>query len=684
MGKTTVALNLSMALSSRGLRVCLFDADMGLANVNIMLGAQPALNLYHVLYEDMSLRDIMFKAPLGLDIIPGGNGVPELTSIDSERLEELAGKFEPLADFDYIIVDTSAGIAPTNMAFLRAADMVVVIFTPEPTSITDGFAILKILNMNQYSGDLHILPNNFKSQKRADLITNKIMEASRTFLGRELKVLPPIMSSQKFPDSIIGQSPIMVNHPDSNGARDIMRVADKIRSMGYDSNGAGSGEYIHNVARYSSDKNLLKLVDKFTRKMAEKEEKRKSVEQKKKIEADPKKREPVSRDTPYRGNGNSAITAKNPEVMDISTTELEQKAAQAPSEKIVEPAPTPPMADRGAVERADETVEGLAPVEQAPVEKNPVAKMAVEPGRLSGAVFQEGPNPRIVELLENIVGKLEKNTQMIGKIEKEMESLSTAISHPGFSGSGNKSIPGGKNGAPGKHSGSLASDNTLLTGVKEYSIPGAADSAPLPEGAMYVTKNNPVNEIINKRGSKKFNAITDEELWIANELLRNEYITEDDFCKFADLRYRFDLEGKSYLGDILLRRKLITEEVLKEFLKINNNVYTKFCSVLRDQGLINKDQFQEIMDDKKSGEDIIAVISEHKVMSRDNFMKLFNSVSRSPKFGEWLVHNKYVGKSDVVDALREQGINSFEDYLIYNKLVSKDVLDSLKYKMELN
>ncbi len=673
MGKTTVALNLSMALSSRGLRVCLFDADMGLANVNIMLGAHPALNLYHVLYEDMSLRDIMFKAPLGLDIIPGGNGVPELTSIDSGRLEELAGKFEPLADFDFIIVDTSAGIAPTNMAFLRAADMVVVIFTPEPTSITDGFAILKILNMNQYSGDLHILPNNFKSQKRAGLIANKILDASKTFLGRELKVLPPIMNSQKFPDSIIGQPPIMVNHPDSNGARDIMRVADKIRTMGYNTNGAGAGEYIHKVARYSSDKNLLKLVDKFTKKMAEKEEKRKSEERKKKIEADRDRRETAMENTNYRGNGNSAANARNPEVMNISTAELEQKAMQASAENVIERKQAAPMdASHPAVEKVEEAV---APA--------PAAKEVIEAAHVYDSSPLEGQNPGIVDLLKNIVGTLEKNTEMIGKIEKGMESLSSAISRPGYAAPGNKNFPAGKKAWPGKPNGSSTNDNSFLTEVTEYSIPGAADGAPPAEGAMRVNKNI-VKEIMQKRGSKKFDTITNEELRIANELLRSEYITEDEFCKFAEIRYKFDMEGKNYLGDILVKRKLITEDVLKDFLRINNNVYTKFCSVLRDQGLINKDQFQEIMNDKKSDKDIIAVISEHKVMSRDNFMKLFNSVSRSPKFGEWLVHNKYVEKSDVVDALREQGINSFEDYLIYNKLVGRDVLDSLKYNMELN
>jgi len=268
VGKTSVALNLSIALQKLGFKVCLLDADLGLANVNIMLNAQPQLNLYHLLYDDKSLDDVMFDGPSGLKIIPGGNGIQELMSIDNESYEALARKFVKLADFDYLIVDTSAGISPSNIAFLRAADAVMIVFTNEPTSLTDGFAIIKILVANSFSGSLNIIPNMIKSSGAASQLVNKINSACRKFLNVKVGNLPAIAYDQKMPDSISAQIPVMEACPDCPSAKAIKKMARLIAASPAQSHSSKPGAFIRKVGRFSGDENLLNLVKVFVKKNA--------------------------------------------------------------------------------------------------------------------------------------------------------------------------------------------------------------------------------------------------------------------------------------------------------------------------------------------------------------------------------------------------------------------------------
>jgi len=268
VGKTSVALNLSIALQKLGFKVCLLDADLGLANVNIMLDAQPQLNLYHLLYDNKSLDDVMFDGPSGLKIIPGGSGIQELMSVDNESYEALARKFVKLADFDYLIVDTSAGISPSNIAFLRAADAVLIVFTNEPTSLTDGFAIIKILVANSFSGSLNIIPNMIKSSKASSQLVSKINGACKKFLNVKVGNLPPIAYDRKMPDSISSQIPVMEAYPDCPSARGIKKIAKLIAASPAQNNSSKPGDFIRKVGRFSGDENLLNLVKVFVKKNA--------------------------------------------------------------------------------------------------------------------------------------------------------------------------------------------------------------------------------------------------------------------------------------------------------------------------------------------------------------------------------------------------------------------------------
>jgi flagellar biosynthesis protein FlhG len=275
VGKTSVSLNLSIALSRLGKKVWLLDADMGLANINILLGVQPTLTLYHILFEGKTLEEVAFNGPSGVKIIPGGSGVQALTRPDKSVFKALSSAFSNLSsESDFLIVDTSAGISPENLAFSRAADAVLVIFTPEPTSLTDGFAVIKILCVNQYAGGIYLLPNMFDSEKSAAGTTEKVKEAAAKFLSRKLESLPPLLSDKAVVDAVIKQRPFMESGLASTASVRMGEIANQVVSIS-ESRGdkkTAPADYVLDVVDYAHDTNLLNLVKKVNEKRAEREE----------------------------------------------------------------------------------------------------------------------------------------------------------------------------------------------------------------------------------------------------------------------------------------------------------------------------------------------------------------------------------------------------------------------------
>lgn len=263
VGKTNVSLNLAIALCQAGKKVVVMDADLGLANINILLGAQPKLTFYHLLYEGASLNEVIFDGPSGLKILPGVSGVQELTNVDETMYAPLMRQFHELDRFDYMIVDTSAGIAAANMAFARAADTVIVVMTPEPTSMTDGFALIKILAANQYAGDLRVLPNMFEAQKAAEKSARRIDEAAKKFLNITIGSLPPVLKDKVVEKAVVNQKPFMDTSPKSIAAECMKKIAAQVSQWNSGDNTVRAAGFIKNVIRYANDKKLAELVEKY-------------------------------------------------------------------------------------------------------------------------------------------------------------------------------------------------------------------------------------------------------------------------------------------------------------------------------------------------------------------------------------------------------------------------------------
>lgn len=279
VGKTSVSLNLAIALNRMGKKTVVMDADLGLANINILLGVQPRLTFYHLLYEGASLGEVMLEGAPGVMIIPGVSGIQELTKVDESIYAPLMYQFHELDRFDYMIVDTAAGIAPSNVAFSRAADAVLVVLTPEPTSMTDGFALIKILANNRYSGDILALPNMFDSEKAAEKSMRRIDEAGRKFLNRSIEWLPPILRDAAVEEAVVRQKPFMESAPGSVAGKCVSEIAARVAAWNSGGDTVRAANFLNDVIGYANDQDLLEMVERYSQTLEKRRKEKKTREQ---------------------------------------------------------------------------------------------------------------------------------------------------------------------------------------------------------------------------------------------------------------------------------------------------------------------------------------------------------------------------------------------------------------------
>ncbi|MDD2585239.1 MAG: MinD/ParA family protein [Syntrophomonadaceae bacterium] len=227
VGKTTIAVNIAMAISSMGKKVVLMDADMGLANIDIMLGILPKYNLYHMIQGQKNIKDIIIPGPGDLMIIPGGSGIDELANIDQNQLQKLLteiGKID--GQYDYMIIDTGAGISKHVIAFLLAADDAIIITTPEPTSLTDAYGIIKTVHRRQsFAGNLYLVVNRVSSDAEGTLVAEKFKQVCTKFLNRDIALLGSVVNEPLIGEGIKQQQPFIRIYPKNSASRNMKSIA---------------------------------------------------------------------------------------------------------------------------------------------------------------------------------------------------------------------------------------------------------------------------------------------------------------------------------------------------------------------------------------------------------------------------------------------------------------------------
>ncbi|MCL6472899.1 MAG: MinD/ParA family protein [Firmicutes bacterium] len=233
VGKSNLVANLGIALAKRGRKVMLFDADLGLANIDVLFGINPKYHLKNLVDGDKSLQEILVKGPYSLKIVPGGSGIPELANLSDEQQQKLLESFSELErEYEITLIDTGAGISKDIISFVLAAREAIIITTPEPTAITDAYGMIKVLTQRDSGVDIKLVVNMVSDEKEGQDIANRIIMATKQFLGKRIEVLGYILSDPTVNISVVKQKPLVIGYPNSKASKCIMQIAEQIDKSG--------------------------------------------------------------------------------------------------------------------------------------------------------------------------------------------------------------------------------------------------------------------------------------------------------------------------------------------------------------------------------------------------------------------------------------------------------------------
>ena len=241
VGKTNLSVNLGVSMSKMGRQVVLLDADMGLANVDVLLGLRPEFNLSHVLAGKKTLSEIMLQGPAGLNIIPASSGVQKMSDLTNIEQSAIIHAFSEIdQNIDVLLVDTAAGISPSVVNFARACQDVIVVVCDEPTSLTDAYAFIKLLNRDYGINHFHVLSNMVRSMPQGQVLFNKLTKVTDRYLDVTLQYAGAVPFDEDLRKSVQKQSAVIESYPNSKAAiaiKDIARRIDnwpiKTQSDGY-------------------------------------------------------------------------------------------------------------------------------------------------------------------------------------------------------------------------------------------------------------------------------------------------------------------------------------------------------------------------------------------------------------------------------------------------------------------
>jgi MinD-like ATPase involved in chromosome partitioning or flagellar assembly len=229
VGKSNIAINSAITLAKRGARVCVLDADTGLANINILIGLAPQYTLEHLLSGEKTLSDITLAGPSGVDIIPGASGVATCVELASDQQRELLLLLEGLeSKYDYLLIDTGAGISATVLHFVGSSQMPIVVITPEPTSLTDAFSLLKVLHKSNFKRRVQVLVNMSPNISKANEIYKRFETAVDKYIGLRVGFIGAISLDQSIAAGVFKQSPVTLGNPSLSPCQDFNVVVDNV------------------------------------------------------------------------------------------------------------------------------------------------------------------------------------------------------------------------------------------------------------------------------------------------------------------------------------------------------------------------------------------------------------------------------------------------------------------------
>ena len=224
VGKSNLAVNLAVQLRKKGQRVLILDADFGLANIEIMFGVVPKHNLSSLLFQGKNIKEIISKGPMDIGFISGGNGVLGLNNLTRDQIMYLVKNISELNELaDVIIIDTGAGVSDQVLEFVLASPEVILVTTPEPSSLTDSYSVLKALyrspNFIQNGTTIHVVANRVQSIEDGQMVYNKLKSVVEQFLNGSINYLGMIPQDSDLERAVRQQKIVSIHEPNSNSAK---------------------------------------------------------------------------------------------------------------------------------------------------------------------------------------------------------------------------------------------------------------------------------------------------------------------------------------------------------------------------------------------------------------------------------------------------------------------------------
>lgn len=234
VGKTNLCVNLAIALGKLGKRVVIIDADMGMANVDILLGTSSRISLMNLVEPDVSLEDVLLRGPYGVSYISGGSGMEHASELNPVERATLFRKLSACADWaDLILIDTGAGIGKNVLDFIVAADEVLLVTTPEPTALTDAYAVMKGYSKIKDRPNLKLVVNRVYDEAEVDNVVAKLQGTADRFLGLKVYKMGYIYDDPALAKAVRNQVPILAANPDAVSSRCMASIAEGILRGGH-------------------------------------------------------------------------------------------------------------------------------------------------------------------------------------------------------------------------------------------------------------------------------------------------------------------------------------------------------------------------------------------------------------------------------------------------------------------
>lgn len=255
VGKSNVSINLAVALAQKKYKVLLLDADLGLANIDIMLGLYSQYNLSHVIQGTCYLKDIMLTGPHDIKIIPAASGTDYMTKLSPSQHAGIIDSFNELTDdFDYMIIDTAAGISDTVLSFTRSSQEIIIVVCDEPTSLTDSYALIKIMHTRFEWSHFRILTNMVRNLREGRELFNRLYRVADQFLDVRLDYLGAIPFDEHIHDAVKKQQAYLEVFPHCPASNAIRQISKKVEDWPFNISIGGNTSFFLERLVASSNK----------------------------------------------------------------------------------------------------------------------------------------------------------------------------------------------------------------------------------------------------------------------------------------------------------------------------------------------------------------------------------------------------------------------------------------------